>query len=71
MKPILPTEGVSVGSIVPNTDIDPFDPSTGQPISYIKYGLGDKDSDDKIDGCPKPEKLGSTPPLKTPVGDGI
>lgn len=66
-KPIIPTEGVSIGQLVSNTDIDPIDPSTGQPITYIKYGKGDMDSDDQIDGCPKPRNVHYTPPLQTPV----
>lgn len=64
--PIIPTEGVSVGSIVPNTLDRAIDPSTGQEVSVIKYGKQSSKGSD-IDGCAKPENLGSTPPLQTPV----
>lgn len=65
-KPILPTEGVSVGKVVTNSFTGKLDPSTGQDVSVIKFGKQSSQGSD-IDGCPKPDTLGSTPPLQTPV----
>lgn len=64
--PILPTEGVSIGTLIPKANEGLRDPSTGQEISVIKTARQSSQGSD-IDGCPKPDKLGSTPPLQTPV----
>lgn len=64
--PIIPTEGVSVGIIVPKSNLGEIDPSTGQEVSVIKFGKQSSSGSD-VDGCPKPDSLGTTPPLQTPV----
>lgn len=64
--PILPTEGVSIGAIVPKSTQGLLDPSTGQEVSVIKFGK-QSSSGSNIDGCPQPETLTSTPALTTPV----
>src|SRR4029078_7375410 len=64
--PIIPTEGVSVGAIVPKANEGLIDPSTGQQAYVIKNGKQSSQGSD-IDGCPQPESLGTTPPLDTPT----
>lgn len=65
--PIVPTEGVSVGTITPAPDPGLIDPSTGHWKSEIKEG---KQPGAELKGCGQPnegKKITSTPALETPV----
>lgn len=66
MKPILPTEGITIGGIVPAANQGLLDPSTGQEISVIKFGKQSSQGSD-INGCAQPEHISYTPSLETPV----